>query len=83
MPKRRGTKMNMWEKRNKSLKVASALMAEAGMANAMEEYEQLKKALIYSSERVAKLKRQIETERAIAIMVIGTILITTGVLYAI
>jgi hypothetical protein len=75
MPSRKGLKKNVFEKRNKSVKMASAVLATTAVQDAYKQFEVLQGAIQYSDTRIRKLK----TQRALLIMIVGLLLITLGV----
>ncbi len=75
MPKRPGVKKNIFEKKNKSIKMASAVLATTAVQEAYKEFELLQRAIQYSDKRIKQLKLY----NAILITAIGILLITLGV----
>jgi hypothetical protein len=75
MPKKPGQKLNVFQKRNRALKEVKAEMKTAVLDNAYQEYENLKRAVIYANDRINQLKRQ----RVYLAIAVASLLTVAGV----
>jgi hypothetical protein len=75
MPKKPGQKLNVFQKRNRALKEVKAEMKTAVLDTAYQEYENLKRAVIYANDRINQLKRQ----RVYLAIAVASLLTVAGV----
>jgi hypothetical protein len=75
MPKKPGQKLNVFQKRNRALKEVKAEMKTAVLDHAYQEYENLKRAVIYANDRINQLKRQ----RVYLAIAVASLLTVAGV----